>query len=133
MPKISHLFFRTAVLFLIVGIGMGLQMAITQNHNVVGAHAHVNLLGWVTSAIFGGYYALNPARAEGRLPMIHYGIYTLGVVLMGLSLYLLLQGNTAMEPVVAVSSLITFAGVLIFAWTVFMPQSAALGRTAKLA
>ncbi|WP_108397331.1 hypothetical protein [Devosia submarina] len=133
MPKISHLFFRTAVLFLIVGIGMGLQMAITQNHNVVGAHAHVNLLGWVTSAIFGGYYALNPARAEGRLPMIHYGIYTLGVVLMGLSLYLLLQGNTAMEPVVAVSSLITFAGVLIFAWTVFMPQNATLGRAAKLA
>ena len=48
MPKISHLFFRTAVLFLIVGIGMGLQMAISQNHNVIGAHAHVNLLGWVT-------------------------------------------------------------------------------------
>ncbi|HEY0031939.1 MAG TPA: hypothetical protein VGB81_01610 [Devosia sp.] len=133
MPKISHLFFRTAVLFLIVGIGMGLQMAISQNHNVIGAHAHVNLLGWVTSAIFGGYYALNPAKADGRLPLIHYGVYTLGVALMGLSLYLLLQGNTAMEPIVAISSLITFAGVLIFAWTVFVPQNASIGRTAKLA
>jgi hypothetical protein len=121
------------VLFLIVGIGMGLQMAITQNHNVVGSHAHINLLGWVTSAIFGGYYALNPAKAEGRLPLIQYGVYTIGVAIMGGSLYLLLQGNTAMEPIVAVSSLITFAGVLLFAWTVFMPQNARLGRRAKLA
>lgn len=132
MPRISHLFFRTAVLFLIVGIGMGLQMAITQNHNVIGAHAHVNLLGWVSSAIFGGYYALNPAKAEGRLPMIQYAVFTIGVVLMGASLYLLLQGNAGMEPIVAVSSLIVFAGVLLFAWTVFTPQTANLGRT-KLA
>ena len=68
MPRISNLFFRTAILFLIVGIAIGLQMAISQNHNVIGAHAHINLLGWVTSAIFGVYYALNPAKAEGRLP-----------------------------------------------------------------
>jgi hypothetical protein len=133
MPGISHLFFRTAVVFLIVGIGMGLQMAITQNHSVIGAHAHINLLGWVTSAIFGGYYALNPAKAEGRLPLIHYGVYTIGVAIMGASLYLLLQGNAAMEPVVAISSLVTFAGVLIFAWAVFMPQNVTLGRTTRLA
>lgn len=133
MPKISHLFFRTAVLFLLVGIGMGLQMAISQNHNVIGAHAHVNLLGWVTSAVFGVYYALNPGKAERRLALVHYGVYTTGVVIMAASLYLLLQGNTAMEPVVAVSSLITFAGVLVFAWTVFMPEHATLGRTARLA
>jgi hypothetical protein len=133
MPGISHLFFKTAVLFLIVGIGMGLQMAISQNHNVIGAHAHVNLLGWVSSAIFGGYYALNPAKAEGRLPLIQYGVYTLGVAIMAFSLYLLLQGNTALEPFVAISALITFAGVLLFAWVVFMPQNASLGRRAKLA
>lgn len=133
MPNISHIFFRTAVVFLIVGIGIGLQMSISQNHNTIGAHAHINLLGWVTSAIFGVYYALNPAKAEQRLALIHYGVYTFGVVVMGISLYLLLQGNAGMEPIVAVSSLITFAGVLIFAWTVFMPADASPRRTAKLA
>src|SRR5690606_32068027 len=133
MPKISHLFFRTAVLFLIVGIGMGLQMAISQNHNVIGAHAHVNLLGWVTSAIFGGYYALNPAKAERRLAMVHYAVYRLGVAMMAVALYLLLLGNPAMEPVVAVSALITFAGVLIFAWIVFAPENVTLGRSARIA
>jgi hypothetical protein len=95
MPRISELFFRSAILFLIVGIGLGLQMSISQNHNVIGAHAHINLLGWVTSAIFGGYYALNPAKATGLLPLVQYWVYTIGVVVMAISLYLLLTGNTA--------------------------------------
>jgi hypothetical protein len=121
MPRIAELFFRTAIVFLVIGIGIGLMMAISTNHNVVGAHAHINLLGWVTSALFGGYYALNPGKAEGRLPMAHYAIYTLGVAVMGVSLFMLLSGNPAMEPIVALSSMITFAGVLVFAWIVFAP------------
>ena len=121
MPRISEYYFRTAILFLIAGISIGIHMSISQNHNVIGAHAHINLLGWVTSALFGGYYALNPAKAASRLPMIQYVVYVVGVALMGVSLYLLLAGNTAMEPVVAVASLITFAGVLLFAWVVWMP------------
>ena len=124
MPRISEYYFRAAILFLLVGISIGIHMSISQNHNVVGAHAHINLLGWVTSALFGGYYALNPAKAAGRLPMLQFAIYTLGVLIMGVSLYLLLAGNLGMTPIVAASSLITFAGVLLFAWIVWMPASA---------
>lgn len=119
MPRIADLFFKTAIVFLVVGIAIGLQMAISQSHNVVGAHAHINLLGWVTSAIFGAYYALNPAKAQGRLPMVHYGVYVAGVVVMSVALYLLLSGNAGMEPVVAGGSLITLAGVLVFAFIAF--------------
>jgi hypothetical protein len=121
MPKVSHLFFQSGIVFLIVGIGMGLQMSISGVHNVTGAHAHLNLLGWVTSALFGGYYALNPAKAASRLAMIQYGVYTLGVAGMIVGLYFLLQGNASFEPLVVIGSLVTFAGVLIFAYTVFAP------------
>lgn len=124
MPRISEYFFRSAILFLIAGIALGIHMSISQNHNVVGAHAHINLLGWVTSALFGGYYALKPAKAAGRLPMIQFLVYTTGVVIMSVSLYLLLSGNTAIEPLVATSSLITFTGVLLFAWIVWTPARA---------
>ncbi|KRA50181.1 hypothetical protein [Devosia sp. Root635] len=124
MPRISEYYFRSAILFLIVGISVGIHMEISQNHNVIGAHAHINLLGWVTSALFGGYYALNPAKAAGRLPMIQYVVYTLGVAMMAVSLYLLLAGNEALGPVVAVSSLVTFIGVLLFAWVVWTPARA---------
>ena len=123
MPRISEYYFRSAILFLVVGIGVGLHMSMSQDHSATGAHAHINLLGWVTSAVFGGYYALNPAKAAGRLPLIQYIVYTVGVVVMCASLYLLLTGTPAMEPVVAVSSLVAFAGVLLFAWIVWMPAA----------
>lgn len=125
MPNISNLYFRTAILFLLAGIGLGLMMSISGEHNVIGAHAHINLLGWVTSALFGGYYALNPAKAAGRLPIAQYFVYTIGVLIMSLSLYFLLLGNTAMVPIVAGSSLLTFLGVLIFAWVVWSPAPSA--------
>lgn len=125
MPFLATLYFRTAILFLIIGIGIGLHMSISGNHGVMGAHAHLNLLGWVTSALFGAYYALNPAKAALRLAMIHYGVYTLGVIAMIVGLYFLLQGNTSFEPLVVVGSLVTFAGVLIFAYTVFAPSRTA--------
>lgn len=124
MPAVSHLFFRAGILFLLVGIGLGLTMSISQNHDVIGAHAHINLPGWVTSAIFGGYYALNPAKAAGLLPRVHFWVYTAGVVIMGISLYLLLKGNTAMEPLVAIGSLLSAAGILIGAYVFFTPAPA---------
>jgi hypothetical protein len=119
MPQVSELFFKTAVVFLMVGIAMGLHMSMSANHDVIGAHAHTNLLGWVTSALFGGYYALNPAKAGTRLAMIHFWVYTLGVAAMVPSLYLFLKGFAAMEPLVALTSLVTFAGVIVFAVVVF--------------
>ena len=82
MPHVAQLFFKTAVVFLIIGIGIGLHMASTADHTATPAHAHFNLLGWVTSAIFGGYYALNPSKAERRISRIHYGVYTLGLVIL---------------------------------------------------
>ena len=121
MPRISAWFFKAAVIFLVIGVAIGIHMAISQNHGVIGAHAHINLLGWVTSAIFGVYYALNPAKAEGRLPMVHFAVYTAGVTVMVAALYFLLQGNASLEPVVAVGSLVTFAGVLLFGYVVFAP------------
>lgn len=126
MPKVSEFFFKTAIMWLILGIGAGLQMAISGDHGAFPAHAHINLLGWVTSAIFGGYYALNPAKAARKIAMIHYGLYNVGLVVMLPALYLMLQGNTALEPIVAIGSLIVAAAVLMFAFVVFSSASARL-------
>ncbi|AEH89580.1 hypothetical protein [Mesorhizobium opportunistum] len=127
MPRVSDLFFKTAVVWLILGIGAGLQMAISGDHGAFPAHAHINLLGWVTSAIFGGYYALNPAKAARRIAMIHFGLYTIGLVIMLPALYLMLHGGyTAIEPVVAAGSLIVAAAVLVFAFVVFSGASVRL-------
>ncbi|TIL77964.1 MAG: hypothetical protein E5Y89_17045 [Mesorhizobium sp.] len=122
MPRVSELFFKTAIVFLMLGVAAGLEMAISGDHGAFPAHAHINLLGWVTSALFGGYYALNPAKAARRIAMLHYGLYTLGLVIMMPALYLILHGNPALEPVVAGGSLIVAAAILIFAVVVFSSE-----------
>lgn len=56
--------------------------------------------------------------------MIHYGLYNVGLVIMLPALYLMLHGgNTAIEPVVAVGSLIVAAAVLVFAFVVSQLQA----------
>lgn len=121
MNNLPQLYFRTAILFLIVGISIGIYMSISGNHNVTGAHAHINLVGWVTSALFGTYLALHPAKAAGTLPRIQYLVFVLGTAVMTGALFLLLQGNVDMVPIVAGASLVTFAGVLLFAYIIFAP------------
>ena len=128
MPQIAHLFFKTAIIFFIVGIAMGLQMSISGVHDVIGAHAHTNLLGWVSMAIFGIYYALNPQKAESRSARIHYAGYTLGVAIMVPSLYLLLKGYAGAEPFVAVSSLLVAAAVVLFAFILFAGERQTTAR-----
>ncbi|MBA8877745.1 hypothetical protein [Phyllobacterium myrsinacearum] len=123
MPRVSQLFFKTATVFFLVGIILGLQMGISGNHAAFPAHAHLNLLGWVSSAIFGIYYALNPVRARGRLPMIQFAVFTAGVVIMIPALYFLSLGNTNMEPLVGIGSFIVLAGVLLFTAVVFSTEA----------
>ena len=122
MPQISQLFFKTAIIWLIIGLAIGLKMGMSGNHTTIAAHAHVNLLGWVTSAIFGGYYALNPAKAHKRLAMVHYAIYTFGLVIMLPPLYFMELGNPQLEPLLGIASLITFAGVVVFAVVIFSKE-----------
>ena len=130
MPVLSQLYFKTAIVFLIVGIAAGIHMSITGDHSVTGAHAHINLLGWVTMALFGTYFAFEPEKANSRLARIQYGVYTIGVVVMMPSLYFLLMGNPALEPLVAVSSLVVFAGVLLFAVVIFSGKKTAASKAA---
>ena len=107
MPFISTLYFRTAIVLLITGIVIGIHMSIQGDHSVMGAHAHLNLLGWVTSSLFAIYYALHPAKAAGRLPFLQYAVYMIGLAVMIPSLYVMLKGNPGAEPLVATGSLIT--------------------------
>ncbi|HEV7317699.1 MAG TPA: hypothetical protein VGO04_03700 [Ensifer sp.] len=119
MPRLAQLYFKTAIIFLIIGLLMGLHMAISQDHAATPAHAHTNLLGWVTMAIFGVYYALNPAKAERRLALVQYYVYTSGVAVLVPSLYLMTTGNPEIEPIVAAASIVAFLGVLLFAVIIF--------------
>jgi cbb3-type cytochrome oxidase subunit 1 len=119
MMSISSLFFKGAVLWFVAGTSVGMQMGLSGNHNFIDTHAHLNLLGWVSSALFGCFYALHPTVAAKRWAWVHFTIYNAGLVLMLPSLYLVQVGYEWAELLMQIGSTLTWAGVIFFAILVF--------------
>ena len=119
----SSLSFRLAVLFVIAGMAMGIGMAATQNHSIMPAHAHLNLLGWVSLFLFGIYYERRPALDTSRMAMVQVVLWSVGTVLLTIAVAAIHLGYTAADPVAGISSLVVLAAMLMFAYFVFSPAS----------
>ena len=119
----SSLSFRLAVLFVIAGMAMGIGMAATQNHSIMPAHAHLNLLGWVSLFLFGIYYERRPALDTSRMAMVQVVLWSVGTVLLTIAVAAIHLGYPAADPVAGISSLVVLAAMLMFAYFVFRPAS----------
>jgi cbb3-type cytochrome oxidase subunit 1 len=124
--SISSLFFKGAVLWFVAGTSVGMQMGLSGNHEFIDAHAHLNLLGWVSSALSGCFYGLHPTVASKRRAWVHFTIYNVGLILMLPSLYLVQAGHAWAEPVLQIGSSLTWAGVILFA--VLVVTAPSLGK-----
>ena len=102
----------------------GIQMAVSNDHSAFPAHAHLNLLGWVSLFLFGIYYRLNPRLDDSRAALIQAGIWSLGVVVMSVGVGLVHTGHEAGDPIAAVGSLVILAGMLFFGWLVWRNERA---------
>lgn len=60
-------FLRLAVIYVLLGVTLGIVMAASHNFTFRPVHAHLNLLGWASMALFGLWYRSAPAAAETRL------------------------------------------------------------------
>ncbi|WP_236561184.1 hypothetical protein [Pontibacillus sp. HMF3514] len=46
-------FIELASIYFFIGIGLGIFMEMAHDHASMGVHAHINLVGWVSMALFG--------------------------------------------------------------------------------
>jgi hypothetical protein len=116
--KASSLCFPAAVLMVIVGMGWGIAMAISQDHSTSPAHAHLNLLGWVSLFLIGVFYRLHPDIDRSRLAFIQVLVWIVAVAVMTTGIALLYRGAAIGEPLAAISSMVLLADMLLFAWLV---------------
>ena len=117
--KASALCFRAAVLFVLVGMSWGIAMAISQNHAAMPAHAHLNLVGWVSLFLFGIYYRLHPALERSRAALLQASVWILGTVVMIAGVGLIYSGHPEADPIAAIGSIILLIGMLVFGWVVY--------------
>jgi hypothetical protein len=122
--KASSLSFRAAVLFVIAGMAWGISMAISNDHAAMPAHAHLNLLGWVSLFLFGIFYFLHPAVDRSRTAMVQVVIWIIATVILTVGVGLVHTGHAVGDPIAAVGSLVVLGDMLLFAWIVFRRESA---------
>ncbi len=118
-------FFKIALVYLVLGVALGIVLGITQKFQFAPVHAHINLLGWATFALAGLIYVLFPQAAQTRLALWQFWLQNIGVPIFLIGLFLLTSGNEKALPFVIVGSLVTLLAVILFLVNVFANVRAA--------
>lgn len=103
-----------ALLYFVFAVALGVGMAASHDFRLRPIHVHLNLLGWVSLALTGWVYTQFPSAAANRAATLHFWLYNLALPVMMGGLAALLLGTPAAEPVVAISSVLVFASVVLF-------------------
>ncbi|HVL76062.1 MAG TPA: hypothetical protein VM406_08600 [Noviherbaspirillum sp.] len=111
---------KLAVLYLIIGVAIGIMMGASQDFRLRPVHAHLNLLGWATMALAGLTYSVYEEAGRSVLARIHFWLANISLPVMGVSLSLILFGHTFVVPALIVSEVLAAAGVLVFAANLFL-------------
>ncbi|MDA0704902.1 MAG: hypothetical protein O3A96_16940 [Proteobacteria bacterium] len=125
----ANRYFRVAVIYSLIGMSWGIFMGMSGDHSTFPAHAHLNLLGWVSMAIYGAVYRLCPSAAGGTLPRVHFWIANIGLIVMVPGIALIQYGDPLGEPLAIAGSLVTLLSMIVFAITVW--RGALEGRAAS--
>lgn len=109
-------FVLTGLGYAIIGLALGIFMAASKDHGQLVTHAHIMLIGFVVSFIYGLCHKLWLNNSTSKLALTQYYVHQVGtlVVLIGLFLY---YGKfvtiETIDPVLAISSIAVFAGMVM--------------------
>ena len=120
MSRVALWFFAMAPIYVLIGMGFGIFMGATADFSLAPAHAHLNLIGWVTMALYGTFYAL--ARdASKRLAWITFWLNNVATTIMFPSLAMVLRGGEQSSFVLPliISEFLAFGAMACFAISVW--------------
>ncbi len=115
----STRFLKSAVVYFVLAVALGIYMGATQDLTERPVHAHLNLLGWVSMALFGLVYHAYPAAAATALARWHFWIYQLALPPLMAAVWFAHAGNTAADPIAGVLSVIMGIAIVLFAINVW--------------
>ena len=119
----SSLGFRIAVLFVLTGMAIGIGMAASHDHSLMPAHAHINLIGWVTLFLISLFYERRPQLDKSASARWQVIVYTGGAVVATMGITLLLLSHAGAEPAAALGSVVLLAAMAWFALLVYRSRA----------
>ena len=123
MKGLAFWFMLLGVVSVLAGMVWGLYMAASHDHKMAPAHAHLNLIGFVSFSIFAFYYHMIPGAVAGALARLHFILSVLGLAVVVPGIALAINGVT--DALAAGGSIVTAAGMLCFLTVVLRGARAA--------
>jgi uncharacterized protein involved in response to NO len=114
MQGIGKAFFVSALIYGVLGMLLGLHMGISKNHAQMPTHAHMLVIGWLSFAVFGFFYAHFGSAASKTLARAHLWLAQVSLAGLVIGLWLYYSGQSQYEPVVALSSVAYAVSFLLF-------------------
>ncbi|WP_395613329.1 hypothetical protein [Allosphingosinicella sp.] len=112
MKNVDLKFLLLAAIMLTCGVGLGIWMGSREDFALAPVHAHINLVGWASLALFGIVYRLYPAMGASRLAGLHFILAAPAAIIFPVGIALAMFNQ---QPVpVMVGSMLWMAGVLVF-------------------
>ncbi|SDR24687.1 hypothetical protein SAMN05444161_2353 [Rhizobiales bacterium GAS191] len=109
--RIDRCFFALSLLFAVAGVVMGIIMGMREDFSLAPVHAHLNLVGFVTLALFGVAYRIGWARKDSWA-VTHFAIGAPGALILPIGMYLAMTAN---QPALAIlGSILSLASLCLF-------------------
>jgi cbb3-type cytochrome oxidase subunit 1 len=116
---VGKAYLKVATVYFTIGVLAGLTMGIIHDFRFTSVHAHVNLLGWVSMALFGLIYHFYPNAANSKLAKTQFWLHNIGVPVMLGGIALQVLGVSAALAPTIIGSLAVVIGVILFMVNVF--------------
>ena len=112
MARLDTKFLFLAALALTAGVGMGIYMGIAHDFSLAPVHAHMNLVGWASLALFGLTYRAYPELQERWPAKLHFTLGAPAAILFPIGIYLAIHHQ---QPLLGIAAALVWAvGVLLF-------------------
>ena len=116
-----------ALCYAAIGMVLGIYMAASHNHGQLVTHAHVLLVGFVVSLIYGIIHRLWLEAPRRALAMTQFVLHQAAAALLLVGLFLLYGGKATEEtlaPVLGIGSIGVLLGMLLMLYMVVRPGTA---------
>ncbi|WP_416306145.1 TonB-dependent receptor [Neptunicella sp. SCSIO 80796] len=109
-------FVTTALGYAILGLLLGIFMAMSHNHSQLVTHAHILLIGFVVSFVYAVCHKLWLTGLVSKLVRIQYYAHQIGTLLLVVGLFLMYGGLVAeaiLGPILGIGSLLVLSGMIM--------------------
>ena len=96
-----------ALVYAVLGLSLGIYMAASQNHAELVTHAHILMVGFVVSFVYGTIHRLWLVAPGAGIANLQFFLHQVSAITMATGLFLLF-GNMApmekLEPILAIAA-----------------------------